>query len=160
MSKTSDLFNEIVANTPLEVKQRVDKMFAFANELDRTLDEHRVKEKGIVRKYLFDHNVFPIETEEQFQSACARIEELLPQCWEELPEDDPKNIELAVISNLFADWEDLHVVLDNLQPSNADIIREKFKDLTISKETEELIEGLALSKEEMNDERTRYMLVN
>lgn len=109
MSKTSDLFNEIVANASPEVERQVDKMFAFADELDRTLDEHGVKEKGIVRKYLFDHNVFPIETEEQYLSTLARIEELLPQCWDDLPEDDPKNIELAVISNLVADWEDEHV---------------------------------------------------
>ena len=44
------------------------------------------------------------------------------------------------------------------EKSNAEIIREKFKWLKISKETNDLIEGLALSKEEMNDERTRYIL--
>ena len=114
MSKTSDLFNELVANGSPEVKQRVDKMFAFADWLDHVLDEHGVKEKGIVRKYLIDHNVFPIETEEQYQAALARIEELLHKCWDDVPEDDPKNIELAVISNLVADWEDEHVVLDDL----------------------------------------------
>lgn len=42
--------------------------------------------------------------------------------------------------------------------SNAAIIREKFKDLKISKETNDLIDGLSLSEEEMNDERTRYIL--
>lgn len=40
----------------------------------------------------------------------------------------------------------------------AEIIREKFKNLVISDETKELVRGLSLSKEEMDDERTRYVL--
>lgn len=42
--------------------------------------------------------------------------------------------------------------------SNAEIIREKFKDLKISPETKELVRGLSLSAEEMDDERTKYIL--
>jgi hypothetical protein len=42
--------------------------------------------------------------------------------------------------------------------SNADIIREKFKRLKISPETKELVSGLSLSAEEMDDERTKYIL--
>ena len=42
--------------------------------------------------------------------------------------------------------------------SNAEIIREKFKGLKISPETKELVRGLSLSAEEMDDERTRYIL--
>ena len=48
--------------------------------------------------------------------------------------------------------------LDLSEISAADIIREKFKDLTISQETKELVQGLTLSQEEMEDERTRYIL--
>ena len=44
------------------------------------------------------------------------------------------------------------------KPTPSEIIRNKFKDLAISPETRELIEGLSLSKEEMNDERTKYIL--
>jgi hypothetical protein len=47
---------------------------------------------------------------------------------------------------------------EKLKKSNAEIIRDKYKDLKISQETNDLIEGLSLSKEEMNDERTRYIL--
>lgn len=40
----------------------------------------------------------------------------------------------------------------------AEIIRNKFKRLTISDETKELVQGLSLSSEEMNDERTKHIL--
>ena len=42
--------------------------------------------------------------------------------------------------------------------SAAEIIRKKFKRLTISQETKQLVSDLSLSSEEMNDERTRYIL--
>ncbi|MBQ2673901.1 MAG: hypothetical protein IJG07_04370 [Prevotella sp.] len=40
----------------------------------------------------------------------------------------------------------------------AEKIRKKFKGLAISKETKELVSGLSLSSDEMNDERTKYIL--
>jgi hypothetical protein len=40
----------------------------------------------------------------------------------------------------------------------ADKIRKKFKGLAISKETKELVSDFSLSSEEMNDERTKYIL--
>lgn len=40
----------------------------------------------------------------------------------------------------------------------ADIIRKKFKGLKISQETKELVRGLSLSAEEMNDEKTKHIL--
>ena len=40
----------------------------------------------------------------------------------------------------------------------ADIIRKKFKGLKISKETKELVRGLSLSAEEVNDEKTKHIL--
>jgi hypothetical protein len=42
--------------------------------------------------------------------------------------------------------------------SAAEMIREKFKGLTISDETKELVRDLSLSAEEMDDERTKYIL--
>ncbi len=42
--------------------------------------------------------------------------------------------------------------------SASEIIRKKFKRLAISQETKELVSELSLSSEEMNDERTRYIL--
>lgn len=47
---------------------------------------------------------------------------------------------------------------EKAEKTAAEIIRDKFKGLTISEETKELIRDLSLSAEEMNDERTKYIL--
>ena len=52
-----------------------------------------------------------IHSEEEFNAACARIEELIPLCGEDVPDDDPNMQELVRLANLVADWEDEHVIL-------------------------------------------------
>jgi sialic acid synthase SpsE len=47
---------------------------------------------------------------------------------------------------------------EKAQKTAAEIIREKYKNLPISQETKDLVRGLSLSSEEMNDERTQYLL--
>lgn len=42
--------------------------------------------------------------------------------------------------------------------SNEEVIREKYKNLRISPRVKALVDGLSLSKEEVDDERTKYML--
>lgn len=49
-----------------------------------------------------------IENETQYNWAMNRIEELLPFVNDETPTDDPKYIELVLISNLAGDYEDVH----------------------------------------------------
>ena len=50
-----------------------------------------------------------IKTHKEYEAMLARIEELLPLTWgDNIPEDSPENIELALISNLVADYEDIH----------------------------------------------------
>ena len=50
-----------------------------------------------------------IKTQKEYEAMLARIEELLPLTWRDnIPEDSPENIELALISNLVADYEDIH----------------------------------------------------
>ena len=49
-----------------------------------------------------------IETEKQYQSAMARIEELLPLVTEDTPEDDIHSVELVHLSNLVSDYDDTH----------------------------------------------------
>lgn len=54
-----------------------------------------------------------IQTEQEFNAICARIEELLPQTWgDDVKEDDPICVELNMLANLVADWEDENVILD------------------------------------------------
>ena len=47
---------------------------------------------------------------------------------------------------------------EKAQRTAAEKIREKYKKLSISQETKDLVRGLSLSSEEMNDERTQYLL--
>lgn len=63
--------------------------------------------------------------------------------------------------------QDMRIVVTFLQEaiaeaeseeSSAEIIRKKFKGLTISKETKDLVRDLSLTSEEMDDERTKYIL--
>lgn len=50
-----------------------------------------------------------IKTQKEYEAMLTRIEELLPLTWgDNIPEDSPENIELALISNLVADYEDIH----------------------------------------------------
>ncbi len=53
-----------------------------------------------------------IENEEQYQWAVDRVEELLPLVTDETPENDPKCIELNLLSNLVADYSDEHYALE------------------------------------------------
>lgn len=48
-----------------------------------------------------------IETKEQYQLAMARIEELLPLVDDDTPITDKNCIELNLLSNLVADYEDV-----------------------------------------------------
>lgn len=47
-----------------------------------------------------------IKTEKQYQAACARIEELLKVVNNDTPEDDKNLLELDLISDLVADYEE------------------------------------------------------
>lgn len=80
MSKTSELFNECVTATPQDVKQRVDMAFCISDATNTPLDL----------------SIDRIHSEEEFNAACARIEELQ---------------ELVRLGNLVADREDEHVIL-------------------------------------------------
>lgn len=54
-----------------------------------------------------------IKTEKEFNAAVARIEELLPLTWgDNVKEDDPACLELNLLAELVADWEDENVILD------------------------------------------------
>ena len=49
-----------------------------------------------------------IETEKQHQAAMARIEELLPLVTEDTLDDDIHSVELVLLSNPVADYDDAH----------------------------------------------------
>jgi antitoxin component HigA of HigAB toxin-antitoxin module len=48
-----------------------------------------------------------IKTEKEYEAAMARIDELLPLTWgDNVPEDSPENIELSLLSDLVAEYEE------------------------------------------------------
>lgn len=77
----------------------------------------------IISKTLKIYNdMVQIKTEAQHQAALARIEELLPLTWgDNVPEDSPEKLELALLSDLVADYEEEHVPLAT--PSLIDTLR-------------------------------------
>lgn len=71
-----------------------------------------------------------IENETQYDWAMSRIEELLPYVSNETPENDPKYIELMLISDLVADYEDEHYPIGT--PSLIDIIKLRMYEMGLS----------------------------
>ena len=53
-----------------------------------------------------------IKTEKELRAILARIDELVPLTGEGVAEDDPKNLELNLLCELVAEYEDENVVLD------------------------------------------------
>ena len=71
-----------------------------------------------------------IENEAQYDWAMNRIEELLPFVDDDTPTNDPKYIELVLISNLVADYEDEHYPIG--EPSLIDVLKLRMYELGLS----------------------------
>ena len=70
-----------------------------------------------------------LKNETQYDWAMARIEELLPFVTDETPQDDPKFIELDVLSGLVEDYERKYYNIENLTVENGAVIeKKKLKD--------------------------------
>ena len=62
-----------------------------------------------------------IENESQYRAAMERIEELLPVVTDDTPTTDKNCVELVLLSNLVADYDDEHYPIR--KPSLSDILR-------------------------------------
>lgn len=71
-----------------------------------------------------------IENEVQYDRAMSRIEELLPFVNDETPADDPKCIELVLISSLVCDYEDIHYPIG--KPSLIDMLKQRMSEIELS----------------------------
>lgn len=63
-----------------------------------------------------------IKTEKQYKVACARIEELLKVVGNDTPADDKNFLELDLISDLVADYEEEHFPVK--APSLVEVIKQ------------------------------------
>lgn len=72
-----------------------------------------------------------IKTEKEYEAAMARIDELLPLTWgDNVPEDSPENIELNLLSDLVAEYEDVHYPI--AVPALADVIKLRLYEMGLT----------------------------
>ena len=71
-----------------------------------------------------------IENEMQYKSALSRIEDLLKVVSDETPEEDVNSVELVLLSNLVADYEDIHYPIK--KPSLIDVLKLRMFELGLT----------------------------
>ncbi|MBP5566986.1 MAG: helix-turn-helix transcriptional regulator [Bacteroidales bacterium] len=71
-----------------------------------------------------------IETEVQYRCAMQRIEELLRVVNENTPQDDINSVELVLLSNLVADYEDIHYPVS--KPTLVEVLKLRMFELGLS----------------------------
>ncbi len=82
-----------------------------------------------------------IENESQYNAAMARIEELLPLVTEETPEDNIMSVELVLLSNLVADYDDEHYPIK--APSLTDVLRLRMYEMNLTQKALAAIIGVS-----------------
>ena len=71
-----------------------------------------------------------IETQAQYEATMARIDELLKVVDENTPLDDKNSVELVLLSNLVADYEDVHYPVKS--PTLVDVLKLRMYEMGLS----------------------------
>ncbi len=71
-----------------------------------------------------------IKTEKQYKAACARVEELLKVVGNDTPVDDKNFLELDLISDLVADYEEENYVVES--PSLVEVIKLRMYEMGLT----------------------------
>jgi len=83
-----------------------------------------------------------IKTEKEYEAAMARIDELLPLTWGDgIPEDSPENIELSLLSDLVAEYEDVHYPIAT--PSLVEILKLRMYEMGLSQKSVAALLGIS-----------------
>ena len=88
-----------------------------------------------------------IKTEKQYKAACMRIEELLKVVSNETPADDQNYLELDLIADLVADYEEEHFPVK--APALVDVIKLRMYEMSINQA--KLSELLGVSPSRISD---------
>lgn len=88
-----------------------------------------------------------IETEVQYRCAMQRIEELLRVVNENTPQDDINSVELVLLSNLVADYEDIHYPVS--KPTLVEVLKLRMFELGLSQR--ELAAKLEISPSKISE---------
>ena len=68
-----------------------------------------------------------LKTQEQYEWAVNRVEELLPLVDDTTPENAPERIELELLSNLVADYSDVHFALN--RPTLPEALKQRMEEM-------------------------------
>ena len=83
-----------------------------------------------------------IKTEKEYEAAMARIDELLPLTWgDNVPEDSPENIELSLLSDLVAEYEDVHYPVK--APSLVEVLKLRMYEMGLSQKNAAALLGIS-----------------
>lgn len=85
-----------------------------------------------------------IENEMQYRSIMERMEELLQVVDDNTPENDRNNVELVLLSNLVADYEDVHYPVK--EPGLIDILKLRMFEMGLSQTGLAALPGMNPSK--------------
>lgn len=85
-----------------------------------------------------------IESEKQYKAAMARIEELLPLVTEDTPEDNIHSVELVLLSNLVADYDNEHYPIG--APSLIDVLRLRMYEMNLTQKAMAELIGISASR--------------
>ncbi len=88
-----------------------------------------------------------IENEAQYAWAVAKVEELLPLVDDNTPLDDPRCIELVLLSNLVADYSEEHFAIGT--PSLVELIRLRMFEMGLTQKA--LAQLLGISPARMSE---------
>ena len=85
-----------------------------------------------------------IENQTQYEWAVKRVEELLPLVKDDTPLDDPNSIELALLSNLVADYSEEHFSLG--EPSLVDVLKLRMYEMGLNQKSLSQLIGVSPSR--------------
>lgn len=83
-----------------------------------------------------------IKTEKEYEAAMARIDELLPLTWADgTPDDSLENIELNLLSDLVAEYENIHYPIG--KPTLIDILKLRMYEMGLSQKAIATLLGIS-----------------
>ena len=83
-----------------------------------------------------------VKTEKEYEAAMARIDELLPLTWADgIPDDSIENIELNLLSDLVAEYEDVHYPIG--KPTLIDILKLRMYEMGLSQKAIAALLGIS-----------------
>ena len=88
-----------------------------------------------------------IENESQYNAVMARIEELLPLVTEDTPIDDKNSVELVLLSDLIAEYEDIHYPI--AEPSLPEVLKLKMYEMGLTQK--QLADLIGISAARMSE---------